>query len=376
MQSPPVAPSCPRCTPQAGDAARGIAAHRFERPDCRRLRLRVALGAAVAMTIGHPAAAALFCVDSPQTFQVALDTAAANGEDDQISVVGGHYQLTSGAYFDSTEAHAIVIVGGWSANCDAYIDAPTILDGQSAVRALHVRSHSGDINIQGLTFQNGLSTNNRGGGLLVSNEIGGIRVEGNYFFNNRADDYAGAMFAQSTSGTLLIRNNLFAGNSAAAIGAVELCQSSGEGYFTSNTVVANTSDTPGAAGGVHTECNGHFTLSDNIIWGNNANDAADFGTTGGHSRYNNDIGVLGEGTFGDPVENEVSVDPQFCQSFGCDLFELTRNSPLVDAGLDDPPGGLAPVDLARHDRIVGPHVDIGAYENFRIFISGFEVPSE
>ncbi|HET6546695.1 MAG TPA: hypothetical protein VFG55_08125 [Rhodanobacteraceae bacterium] len=332
---------------------------------------------AVPCALAIPSArAAFFCATTAAEFQAALDSAETNNEDDQISVAGGHYLLTSGLHYSSGQLDSIVIVGGWNDDCSEYINAPTILDGQSATRPLHVASHVGDINIQGLIFQNGLSTNNHGGGLLVTNEIGDIRVEGNFFFNNRADDYAGGMLATSTIGTQRIRNNLFAGNTAAAIGAVELCQTGGEGYFTSNTVIANTSDSDLSVGGLHTECSAHFNLSNNIIWGNNANGAADYGTTIGNSRYNNDIGTLAEGTFGDPVENELSVDPQFCQTLGCDLFELTRNSPLVDVGLDAPPGGLAPVDLARHDRIIGPHVDIGAYENFRIFIGVFEVPSE
>jgi hypothetical protein len=341
-------------------------------------QLALAALVAVAALFASRARAEIFCAASVAEIEADLATAQANGEDDQISVAGGHYLLdgASGFGYSSSEAHSIVIVGGFNADCSQYIDAFTIFDGNNEWRPLHVQSSVGDVNIQGLTFVSGLSTNNHGGGLNVTTTSGDIRVEGNAFYVNRADDYAGAMVAITTSGTLLIRNNLFAGNSAAAIGGVELCQEGGEAYVTSNTIVANTSDLAEAAGGLHTECAGHFNLSDNIIWGNNANDAADFGTTGGNSRYANDIGTLADGTFGDPVENELSVDPRFCTAFGCDLYELQRGSPLVDAGVDMPPGGLAPVDLARHDRIIGAHVDIGAYENFRVFTDGFDPPPE
>ncbi|MGA8277304.1 MAG: hypothetical protein WB784_03810 [Rhodanobacteraceae bacterium] len=328
--------------------------------------------AAIAALWANSAGAAFFCASTAAQIQTDLSVAQTNGEDDQINIAGDNYLLTSGLFYSSTELHSITIVGGWNTDCSQYIDALTTLDGLHQVRPLHVMTNAGDVNIQGLSFVGGLSTNNRGGGLNVTTMSGDIRVEGNSFYVNRADDFAGALVASSDSGTLLIRNNLIAGNSAAVFGGIELCQASGEAYVNSNTIVSNTSDDGASVGGLHTECNAHFNLSDNIIWGNNANGAADFGTTGVHSRYSNDIGTLEDGTIGDPVENELSVDPQFCTTIGCPLFDLQRNSPLVDVGLDTPPGGLAPYDLARHDRIIGPHVDIGAYENDVIFAGGFE----
>ncbi len=333
--------------------------------------LALAIAAIIALS-SHTSRAAVFCASSATQIQDDLNLAATNGQDDQINIAGDNYLLSSGLFYSSTESHSITLVGGWNTDCSQYIDALTTLDGLQQVRPLHVMSNAGDVNIQGLSFVGGLSTNNRGGGLNVSTVSGDIRVEGNSFYVNRAEDFAGALVASSDSGTLLIRNNLIAGNSAAVIGGMELCQASGEAYVNSNTIVANTSDSGDAAGGLRTECNGHFNLSDNIIFGNNANGAADFGTTGAHSRYSNDIGTLEDGTIGDPIENELSVDPQFCTTIGCPLFELQRNSPLVDVGLDTPPGGLAPFDLARKDRIIGPHVDIGAYENDGIFAGNFE----
>ena len=74
------------------------------------------------------------------------------------------------------------------------------------------------------------------------------------------------------------------------------------------------------------------------------------------------------------IVQEALVDPQFaaCEGFVCFDFELARSSPLVDAGDDDPPGGLSDADLAGKPRVIGPHVDIGAYENDRLLADGFE----
>ena len=68
------------------------------------------------------------------------------------------------------------------------------------------------------------------------------------------------------------------------------------------------------------------------------------------------------------------VDPQFapCPGFLCFNFELSPQSPLVDAGDDTTPGGLTAIDLAGKPRVLGAHVDIGAYENEVIFVDGFE----
>ena len=54
-------------------------------------------------------------------------------------------------------------------------------------------------------------------------------------------------------------------------------------------------------------------------------------------------------------------------------FELADGSPAIDAGQNNPPGGLGPTDLNGVARIIGPNVDIGAYERSDvIFVDSFE----
>jgi hypothetical protein len=71
---------------------------------------------------------------------------------------------------------------------------------------------------------------------------------------------------------------------------------------------------------------------------------------------------------------ELSVDPQFedC-GFACLDLTLGPASPLVDAGLDAILEDLGPgaVDLNGLPRLLGPHIDIGAYENEMLFVDGF-----
>lgn len=327
-----------------------------------------------------PACAATFCANSPATIQAALTQAASNSANDQVRIVGGTYPLTNALAFSSSESFALTISGGYNTGCTVFTGAPTILDGQQQRKPLSVFISNGNVGVDGLTFIRGLSTNNRGGGLQVYSNTGNIRIDRNTFYANRADDYAGALSAYTNSGTMRVRNNLAFANTSAYIGAMELVQNNnGEAYIVGNTIIANSSDDNQATGGIRVGGNAHFTLSNNILWQNAPEGAgppaSDFQSSAtSHSRIANDIGVVANGTVADLVVGELSVDPQFadCEGFLCFNFELVRSSPLVDAGMDAPDGGMPSIDLAGKPRTIGAHVDIGAYENDLLFASGFE----
>ncbi len=59
--------------------------------------------------------------------------------------------------------------------------------------------------------------------------------------------------------------------------------------------------------------------------------------------------------------NLVGVDPVFFDFSGGD-FHLAPGSPAIDAGEDAPPDGLGSHDLDGDPRVLGAHVDVGAYE--------------
>lgn len=332
--------------------------------------------------ITSPAAAAFFCVDTATALNNAINASETNNEADEIRVVGGTYVLGSALFFQSQQGNAITIRGGYLPTCGVFTSASTVLDGQDSVRPLTVRNTTGAIAVEGLTFVNGLSTNNNGGGMWVNNTTGDIRIERNIFFANRADDDAGAMSVVSNSASVRVRNNLAFGNSGANNGAFSIVlNGGGEAYITGNTIVANSPEGSFGAGGLYIGGAANFTLSNNIIWNNVPDDAgqfvADFRSGGAittHSRFSNDIGVVAPDTVADLVVAEQSVDPQFdsCGGFLCYTFELKRNSPLVDMGNDAPLGGMSTRDLAGKIRTIGPHVDIGAYENDLIFADGFD----
>ena len=333
------------------------------------------LAAGLGLCLAGPAPAAVYCVDTPSALHTAINVAEANGEDDEIRLVGGTYASSTAFHFQSTEAHSITFVGGYDANC-ADAGEPSTLDGQQQRRGLFVLNPNGGIAVEGLTFSRGLSTNNRGGGLFASSESGDIRIDRNVFLANRADDFGGAVRASTDTGTLRVRGNLAFANSSANIGAFELGQASGTAYVVGNTIAYNTSEGDFMPGGLWIGGAAHFVVSNNIIWGNLPENPgpfhSDFTGSISHDRYANDIGVVA-GVAAGEVIGELSVDPQFADcGFLCIGFELERGSPLVDAGVDDPAGGMTATDLARKPRTIGPHVDIGAYENDLLFADGFD----
>jgi len=253
---------------------------------------------------------------------------------------------------------------------------------------------AGRITVSGLTFENGLGTTV--GGLKVSDSgpitNASVLIEGNIFRNNVAtayqpDNSAGALLAATdgSDGTskafLVVRNNLFVGNSAPDAAAAMLF-SNGSIDFSNNTVTGNQPNDASLAlrSSVETFTFSGVKYSSNVFWNNNAaalqetfdlRAEAAFAGSGFHAAdlFNNDVQAV-HGTPATDQDNK-SVDPKFAAPAHAD-FRLSAASPLIDAGLDAPDGGLAVVDLDGAPRLQDLHVDIGAYESGIIFHDGFD----
>ena len=328
--------------------------------------------------------AALFCADSVAGLQFALAASEDNGQDDQIDLVAGSYSLNGGLMFLENEAHSLTIFGGYNADCSALVASNTVLSGNSMVPILQVVQQSmstlASVHIERVTFFEGKTTSSSGGGgLAVYAQNGDVRLESDRFLFNQATTFGGALVVD-TNGLITLRNNLFFGNSAMQMGAGELLTTNSIAYVIGNTVVGNSATTASnPIGGLYVASGGstHFWLANNILWNNNVNAGVDLSTNTAVILLNNDIGTS---TFvtPDPLDrNNQSVNPDFapCSGLACLLapsFELKRTSPLVDAGENAPPTGTGSFDLAGKPRQIGPHVDIGAFEQDRIFANGFE----
>ncbi len=334
---------------------------------------RLLFAALLACMLNGPAHAAVSCVSTATAFQNALTAAQTNGDaQNTIRVVAGTYNLTSGLAYSSAATSGLSIIGGYSAGCAANVAGVTELNGQDTVRPLFVYANNATIRIEGFDFTQGLSTNNRGGGLFVRSDNGVIQIRYNRFLGNRADDYAGALNV-AAGGAVRISGNLFVANSAAVDGAIEITSNGGEVYFLNNTVVLNSSDSAQSPGGLRIGGSAHYSLSNNILWNNNDNGAPDLLAASAYLSYNNDIGLAAGNASDAGSTGNISVNPMFenC-GFLCISFELDANSPLVDAGTNAPPGLLDARDLANRARPLGASVDIGAFEYAPLFDNGFE----
>jgi len=347
------------------------------------MRRWLAIGAAAisAFAFASPAAATVyFCAHSATEIQTDLTAAQNDGDDDIINIVSGNYPLAAALTFVSSEGHAILVIGGYDdAQCAGkpnFAGTGTVLDGQQTVRPLYIGNPGGSVSVEAVTFVNGLPGNNASGGGLLIGSSSGAFVIFSKFSGNRTMGLGGGLYVNS-SGEVLVSNNLLFLNRGTEIGGAVISQGSGESYIYNNTIAANKTDTLGDPGGLFIMGGAHFNISNNIVWNNSAAGGSDFGIQSANTRLTNDIGIVTPGSTAGTISGDVSVDPQFapCSGFLCFDFELASTSPLIDAGADNPLGSIGfVIDLAGKPRIMGSHIDIGAYESEEIFADGFENP--
>lgn len=350
----------------------------------------------LALLFAWPAEGAVFCVATSEALQHALGVASMNGEDDSIRIRAGSYPAPPGGfrYLAQTlvggDDRALTLSGGWQSlagnGCGHVpVEDPwlTLLTGPTNGRVLDVQVRANSaVTVRLLSFASGRAPPTQtGGGLRISGPetglLASVTVERNVFFANESW-YGGGLAAENvSSGPLLLRvvNNLFLANHAGQSAGAALLQRSGGAivYFTNNTVLGNTSggSSPSSTGGVLVLGQAQRFIANNNFWNNTGRDLH---TQGGSIHYtlrNNNIAAFG-GDFPHLAEHNLSVTPEFQPG----LFNFTpvRSSPLVDAGVH--PGGITGWYLTGRDLAAGPRlvasVDIGAFENERVFRHGFQ----
>jgi hypothetical protein len=319
-----------------------------------------------------PAAhAATFCVDSIASLTTALATAQSNNQDDNIYVAVGTYTLTEElSYFAApTEFFTVNIIGGAPVvGCPGPPDlsSSTVLDGQNLVRQLSIIA-KGNVSVGFISFVRGKPTVFAGGALSISNSVGSssVYVFDDVFIANTAANSGGAMFVASP-GTVYLWSNLMLANTGSPASAIHLA-TTGNTYLNGNSIVGNQFVNQSGFGAVNIAGTGHYWLSNNIVWNNEGTDVYD--QSGPTDYANNDIGVM-DGLPPLSAVHEKNVDPGFVGIFGA---MLGPDSPLVNAGLDNPPGFVGGCcDPTHGPRLIGQHVDIGAYETDVLFRNGYE----
>lgn len=214
------------------------------------------------------AKAETFCVQTSSALQTALNTAANNGEADEIQIVQGTY--TGNFTYETQEEYKLTVKGGYASGCASRVvnASNTVLDGNSAGTVLMAYSEGGaDFECEGVTFQNGSAE--RGGGLRIDSVAGNVTLSNNVVSGNRSSEFGGGINI-SSNGTITLTNNMISNNESDYAAAASIHGSdAGEGtlVFTANTIKGNTAD--GAVGGLSTGC-GSVSLINNIFHNNNA----------------------------------------------------------------------------------------------------------
>jgi|GEM_PF-775997 len=223
------------------------------------------------------ASAATFNVSTPLEFQTALDSAAANGEDDFIQAAAETYALTATLNFNSAENRTMSISGAGAGS--------TILDGGGTRQILSMTTTEPGalISIAGITFQNGTMTGN-GGGLQISTEGAGIRLEDCLVSGcaaTAAVSVGGGVMLNTITGLVAVVSCSFMNNASSAnVGGLAIGTSSGTVVVSGCSFISNTvhnsggSEYYGDAGGlmVYSEAEGasHAVISSNVFIGNSA----------------------------------------------------------------------------------------------------------
>ena len=352
-------------------------------------RRLASLALAAAAWSALPAHAVTFCAENATELQLMLDEAMSNGTDDVIRLETGVFRSTSAlgfnAYNFSKDGTDLDIIGGWTGDCQLRLpNQRSTLDGELERPALVLGGTldvRGRVRIFNLQFVRGLSLDpNKAGGLTINRGYD-IVIESNVFRENTQrhpnGNASGGLYALS-EGSLTVRNNLFSGNdadspSSVAAGAASLhCYGSNRtGSLINNTVFDNMADLGAASdiGGVRVygglSC--AWSVANNSLWGNEGVDLALATPT--ITLRNNNIDDTGGSEIPVSSSGNINLAPQFVSDTN---LRPKRSSPLVDAGLNAPTGGLPGASFDAGPRLVGPRVDIGAYELDELFVNGFD----
>ena len=223
------------------------------------------------------AQAATFNVSTPAEFQTALDSAAANGEDDVVNVAAGTNILSASLTFSSAENYSVSIAGAGMNS--------TIMDGGSLQQVLSMNTiaPNADISVAGITIRNG-STTGSGGGVLLSTEGAGIQLEDCLIIGcavTASNSVGGGVMLNTITGLVAVVSCSFMNNASSAnVGGLAIGTSSGTVVVSGCSFISNTvhnsggSEYYGDAGGlmVYSEAEGasHAVISSNVFIGNSA----------------------------------------------------------------------------------------------------------
>lgn len=333
--------------------------------------------AAILLATPAPGRAAEFCVRSGAELAAALAASENNGEDDVIKLAVGSYAHPQGFSAALGNHESLILVGGWTLqDGDCHVQLPraelSVLDGQHQrpVLIFTTAPDGGDLVVGNLTIERGPHVAGVGGlGVYGSAEYAGnVLLERIAVLDNRA-----IPIYIVSSGTIRVRGALVADNQYASTG-IHLVQWGLADVSIVNSTVANNRSSSASYDAVKVskfEAAPLATVSNSILQGN-------LSGSGQRDLYSMPYSILFRNTIIQSslyAPNGTDLLKGQAASFMVPAlgdYRLRPGSLGLDAGLDDPDGGLPLFDLHGAPRKVGLKPDLGAFETEHSFLDGFE----
>ena len=168
--------------------------------------------------LANPVWPANFCVETSEELNIALATAASNGQDDVIKIQQSTYN--GNFIYASTEAFGTTIEGGYTSGCTSRIidSTNTVLDAQNdgIVLALSTTEY-GNFLIDGISLLNG-NHNERGGGLYLNSQ-GNIVITNSSVNSNYGGSGGGGIYVRDAD-SVVIQNSNISSNSGSWGGGI------------------------------------------------------------------------------------------------------------------------------------------------------------
>ena len=263
---------------------------------------------------------------------------------------------------------------------------PTIIDGGGTISPIRNSNLDATVTtvLDGLIVQNGINQagangNGNGGGAILTN---GATVRNCIFRNNRTQNGKNGAAIHCHLGQVSIENSLFDGNTSSGNGGAIQVGGGTTATIINCTLVNNQATGPGGAFGLGTNAS-NLNVYNSIAWHNTG--------SGNYSSYGQNTDINGGGTvisLSSAIESTSTkftdgndeghitlsqqVTPMFVKEAATDGstypvelaaagYELQEGSPCIDAGNDNF-AAISSHDLAGKNRVLGTHIDMGAFE--------------
>lgn len=376
-------------------------------PTCRRrpVPARAAVLVAGLICLGSlllplPASAAQFCARSVDQLNLALDLAEANNENNEIRIARGVIMPAAPGeghlfLYLSSKDRALEISGGWDPqNCSSQVldPASTRIEAAGSFGLFNVIIGSAGGNarlrMHNLTLSGGHSDSQvaRGLGINVSGFMyvhGKVEIDRVVFADHHcshAQSRGCALNFSSGIKEVTVRNSLFHHNSAGGAAAIRAWVTEDiQPVFRlhNNTVVDNYAHAPDQALASAIEFHGAsdtLLMYNNIVFGNPTLNSATPLPELGRSAAGAILGkhnnlASSTVTWTPDTSGNRSIPPVFAGR--ADDYRLRGDSPLRDAGLYYGWPIHGQLELGGGPRVLGPTIDLGAYESDVLFNAGF-----